>query len=169
MPAIKTGQNKRPGGQFSTPIDSDPAYIFEIVNAEKTLSSRKGSPRVTFRFKVVGGGPMIEDGEGNMVPKFLGRSIFEDAYLSDDALWKFEAIAECSGIKPGTEIDPDNPVSLLNSFKGRRLRAAVIDDNWTNNDGIEKQRRRVTGFASLDAAQTTPESDENNEGVEDPN
>jgi hypothetical protein len=162
MPAIKTGSSRRPGGNFNTPIDSDPAYIFEILNAEKTLSSRKGSPRVTFRFKVVGGGPMEEDGEGSMKPKFLGRSIFEDAYLTDDALWKFEAIAECSGIAKGTEIDPDDPVVLLNSFKGRRIRAAVIDDNWTNN---------VTGFASLDVAQ--PEDaqgdDDGNEGAADPN
>jgi len=150
MPAIKTGSAKGRKGKFdNTPLPIDSDYIFEIANVAKTLSP-KGKPRLSFRFKVVGGGPIVEKEDGERVPEALGRSIFEDAYLTDDAMWKIEAIAEAAGVPEGTEFDPDDAVSLLNTFKGRKLRASVIANDYVNRDGATVEGRRVTNFASLD-------------------
>lgn len=112
-------------------------YMVTIEHVEKTLAPT-GTPRLSFTFRV-------EAGENT------DRKIFDEVYLSKKALWKFDDICDAVGIPKGTDIDPNDPAVLINTFAGKSLFLRYSRDDY-EKDGEEREGRKVTEYDSLEAS-----------------
>lgn len=109
-------------------------YLVSIKWAEKTLSN-KGTPRISFQYEIVAG-------------EHKGKVYREDAYLTSGSLWKVQTLAKAAGVKRA--FDPDNGRDLLDAFVGKQLKIVISEDNWTDNNGAEREGRKISVFESLD-------------------
>ena len=106
-------------------------YMVSIKWAEKTVSN-KGTPRITFTYEVVAG-------------DHKGKSIQEDAYLTEGSKWKVQTLAKAAGVKKA--FDPDNNRELIDTFVGKQLKIVLSKDD-SRPDGQED--RKISAFESLD-------------------
>ena len=106
-------------------------YMVSIKWAEKTVSN-KGTPRITFTYEVVAG-------------DHKGKTVREDAYLTEGSIWKVQTLAKAAGVKKA--FDPDNNRELIDTFVGKQLKIVLsVDDS--RPDGQED--RKISAFESLD-------------------
>lgn len=104
-------------------------YLLQIAWVEKTLS-QKGMPRLSFRFKVAAG-------------TLVGKTVFEDCYLTENAMWKVANLAALCGYGENDEIDPDDASDLINKFQGKTFKGTVKHETYKNKDGVSVQATRV--------------------------
>ena len=104
---------------------------------EKTLSSKKGTPRLTVSFQ----------GE---LGASKGKKISMDLYLSDGAIWKLGEFCTAAGVDAET-LDSDDTKALLDMFVGKEIVISVSPDMYKDKDGNEKEGRVISSIGSLDA------------------
>lgn len=110
------------------------SYLVEIDWAERTLSNR-GSPRVTFKFKITNG-------------PHAGRTFREDIYTTPNAIWKLKLLARAVALPAGTPLK--SPKDLLDAFQGKQLKIVLSKDEYTDNEGAKREARKISVFESLD-------------------
>lgn len=110
-------------------------YLVGVKWVEKTMSSTN-KDRLTFTFEVLAG-------------EHKGKTVREDCYLSENALFKVKEIAQALGITTG--FDPDNAKGLITTFvgTGKELKIVLAVDN-SNPNGTEG--RKISQTDSMDPA-----------------
>lgn len=142
---IKTGGNT--AGTRGRTLLPAARYLTTIEHVEKTLAQKSGNPRLSFTFRVAAG-------------EFEGRKLFDDVYLTKEALWKLDAISEAIGIEKGTPVQPDDPAALINMFTGKQLFVTLGVDNYTDKDGNDREGRKVVAFDTTKATKPPQRKDE---------
>jgi len=104
---------------------------------EKTLSSKKGTPRLTVSFQ----------GE---LGAAKGKKISMDLYLSESAVWKLGEFCIAAGVDADS-LDSDNTKELLDLFVGKEIVISVSPDMYKDKDGNDKEGRVISSIGSLDA------------------
>jgi hypothetical protein len=125
------------GGSARRPQIPVGKYLTQIESVEKTISPKSGSARLSFAFRI---------GHG----EHEGRKLYEDFYLTENALWKLFDLTEAIGMPEGSEIEDDDPAALMNTFSGKSVWVMVSADNYTDKDGNEREGRKLSRFDSTD-------------------
>ena len=114
-------------------------YLTQCETVELTLA-RTGTQRLSFAFRIVGGG------------ENQGKKIYDDFYLTEGAMWRLNDFAMALGIPQGTEINEEDPASLMNLFSGKSVWINMAEDDYTNKDGVKVETRKITRYDSTDTA-----------------
>lgn len=118
-------------------------YLLAIKWVEKTMA-KNGSPRLSFRFQVAAG-------------QFKDRYVFEDCYLTEAAQWKVSNLMALVGLE-GVEVDPNDPVDLIEKFQDKKFKGHVKHEKFTNKDKVEVTATRVLWGPPPGSANSTDKS-----------
>lgn len=140
---IKPGKTlpKSQGGKDLIPAGK---YLVAINHVEKQLAAT-GNARLSWRFKIAAG-------------PHENRIIFDDTYLTEDALWKVQSLAAAAGLKEEQTFNPDDAKELIKLFVGKELFITTAVDEYTK-DGVKRETRKVTGYDSTEAKVPQPRKD----------
>jgi hypothetical protein len=105
-------------------------YLARVDFVERTMSSKKGTPRLVFSL-IVAAGPQ------------QGKRVFDDCYLLESSLWRLENVAKALGVLE--EFDTDDQADLVNKFSGKTAIITVAHESWeaVNADGVKETRTRA--------------------------
>ena len=148
---IKTGANSK--GTTGRKLLPAARYLASIEMVEKTLAKSSGNPRLSFTFRVAAG-------------EFQGKKLFDDVYLTEEALWKLDAICDAVGIEKGTDINPNDPAALINLFSGKQLFVTLGVDDYKDKNGNEREGRKIVAFDTTEATKPPERRDAKTGGDE---
>jgi deoxyhypusine synthase len=105
-------------------------YLVRIEEVDKILHG-SGKMRIDFTYCVIAG-------------EFIGRKMFDHCYLTDDAIWRLQRVAEHSGVTE--EFDTDDAADMINKFVGKKLKVTTKADPYTNRAGMRVEGRKIVAY-----------------------
>lgn len=105
-------------------------YLVRIEEIDKILH-HSGKLRIDLVYCVIAG-------------EFIGRKMFDHLYLTGDAMWRLQRVAEAAGITE--EFDTDDAADLINKFVGKKLKVTSKVDAYTNHAGMRVEGRKMVAY-----------------------